>query len=41
MPSATVPQDDIYVLNPRHPELKITIDSTESFLFDPGMADKQ
>lgn len=41
VPSATVPQDDMYVLNPKHPELKITIESTESFLFDPRMADKQ
>ena len=34
VPSATVPQDNIYVLNPRHPNLKIRIERVENFCLD-------
>jgi RES domain-containing protein len=39
VPCTTVPQDDIYVLNPRHPNLDLTINKVESFSYDPRITD--
>lgn len=36
-PSATVPQDDILVLNPRHPDLQIENIKPETYAFDPRL----
>ncbi|MDZ7760196.1 MAG: RES domain-containing protein [Desulfovermiculus sp.] len=40
VPCTTVPQDDTYVLNPRHPDLDLTINRVESFSYDPRITGK-
>ena len=37
VPSATVPQDDMLVLNPRHPDLDIENIRPETYTFDPRL----